>query len=175
MTFGLYSHDPVLGIDHVGCSAPGLPNGASCDPYKGDTLCRTKLAVLCTDIDGSLRPGYAVTAGNEFYEGWAEGHYTTTLPRSITALGTAANVDALCAADFGPGWRWAEFHDGQYIPGMDATDLCNTLGCITPWPNANTPQPGGWSQYGYGNVGFVTPLQRYWVHINSTTANCVTN
>ena len=95
MTFGLYSHDPVLGIDHVGCGAPGLPGGASCDPYKGDTLCKTKLAVLCTDIDGSLRPGYAVSAGNEFYEGWTEGHYTTTSAGGILSRHMTSCADRM--------------------------------------------------------------------------------
>jgi hypothetical protein len=173
MTFGLYGHDPVLGVDQLGCSAPGLPNNAPCDPYNGDTSCKVKLAVLCVNVDGSSRPPYQVT-NDEFYEGWVEGHYATTLPLSITKLGSAANVDALCAKDFGAGWRWAEFHDGQYVTGMNNTTYYYASPwSSSPWPGSSA-QPGGWSQWGFGNVQFLTALQRFWVHINSTNANCVT-
>ena len=72
-TYGLYAHDSNLGIYHVGFDGTG-------NPYVGDILCRLKRLVLCVNVDGSARPNYVATPNQEFYQGWIEGHYTTTPP-----------------------------------------------------------------------------------------------
>ena len=162
LTYGVYAHDPVLGIDRVGIYGTG-------NPYVGDTLCKKKLPLLCVNVDGSARPGYTPTGNGPFFEGWVEGHLQATLPvRGFTAVnGGLAAADALCATSFGPGWRMAEFHDGAFVYGMDATNFCNTANCVTPWPAGAAH--GGHTMWGYGHLN---PAQRYWTHINDQPGNC---
>jgi hypothetical protein len=160
-TFGKYGHDPVLGIDHLGYDGTG-------NPYTGDTKCKVKLPILCTNVDGSPRPNYDVTAGDEFYEGWVQGHFTTTLPVRGSAILSAADGDNRCAIAFGAGWRMAEFHDGAYVTGMNASNFGHTIGSLSDWP-AGPYAYGGWTQFGYGNV---RSDMRYWVNINDQPGNC---
>ncbi|UXI70218.1 hypothetical protein [Tahibacter amnicola] len=115
MTWGKYSHDVTTGTDLVGC-------GGVCNPYVGDTQCRTLLPILCVRIDGSPNPGVAA----DFYHGWREGHITTTMPLAGTALTSQAVADQICAATFGTGWVMAEHHH----------------------PTGG----GGWSWYAFGNI-----------------------
>jgi hypothetical protein len=162
-TYGLYSHDPNLGIDHVGYDGTG-------DPYIGDTICKQKRPILCVDVDGSARPNYVVTPSQEFYQGWVEGHYTTTLPVRGTLLTSEAKGDSMCAAAFGTGWRMAEFHDSRYTAPMDAVNNWGTASQNPPSPWVSFTYPnGGWTAFGYGNIRNDT---RYWVAVNSTTGNC---
>lgn len=164
LTFGVYTHDLVLGIDHVGLFGTG-------DPRVGDTSCNAKRPLLCVNVDGSARPGYDLVPGSlgPFYEGWVEGHLQATEPvKGYTdARGGLAAANAKCVSSFGTGWRMAEFHDGAYVNGMNATTACNTLGCTTTWP-AGAPH-GGHSMWGYGHLD---PTKRYWTHINDQPGNC---
>jgi hypothetical protein len=162
-TFGLYSHDSNLGIDHVGYDGSG-------NPTLGDTICKLKRPILCVDVDGSARPNYVVASGQEFYQGWVEGHYTTTLPVKGTTLVSEAAGDKKCATSFGPGWRMAEFHDSRYTAPMDAVNNWGTAvqNPASPWVS-NTYPTGGWSAFGFGNIN---PNTRYWVAVNDTTGNC---
>lgn len=160
LTYGVYTHDPAFGIDRVGIYGTG-------NPYVGDTLCKKKLPVLCIKVDGSPRPGYTPTGNGPFFEGWVEGHLQATLPTKGTALTSLAAADLICANSFGPGWRMAEFHDGRYNNAMDATNLCNSSGCVSPWP-ANQAR-GGHTMWGFGQLD---PAKRYWTHINDQPGNC---
>jgi hypothetical protein len=162
LTYGVYTHDANFGIDRVGLFNSG-------NPYVGDTLCKKKLPVLCINVDGSPRPGYSLVPGGlgPFYEGWVEGTLQPTPPTKGSTLTSLAVADALCATTFGPGWRMAEFHDGAYANGMDATHSCNTVGCITSW-QAGLPH-GGHSMWGHGNLN---QAKRYWTHINDQPGNC---
>ena len=64
LTFGLYGHDPALGVDHVGFDGTG-------NPYSGDTICKLKRPILCVEVDGSARPPYAVPVETSFIRaGW---------------------------------------------------------------------------------------------------------
>jgi len=161
-TFGKYSHDPVLGVDHVGIFGTG-------NPYTGDTFCTARRPILCLKHDGSARPPYPVAPGNEFYQGWAEGHLATTKPVRGNTLLSAADGDAQCVANFGAGWRMAEFHDGKFMNGMDAgTHYYSTPYSVSPWLTGST-SPGGHTLWGFGNV---RSDMRYWVHINDQPGNC---
>jgi hypothetical protein len=160
-TFGKYSHDPVLGVDHVGYDGTG-------NPYTGDTKCKVKLPILCTNVDGSARPNYDVAPGNEYYQGWVQGHFTTTLPVKGSLILSGADGDSRCAAAFGTGWRMAEFHDGAYVTGMDASNFGHTFGSLSDWP-AGPYAFGGWTQWGYGDV---RSDMRYWVNISDQPGNC---
>jgi hypothetical protein len=165
LTYGLYSHDPALGIDHVGYDGTG-------NPYVGDTLCKLKRPILCVIVDGSARPNYDVPTGQgqEFYQGWVEGHYATTLPVKGTTLTSEAAGDAKCAASFGPGWRMAEWHDARYTTPMTTAINWGTVSQNgnTPWVSG-TYAFGGDTARGFGNIN---PNTRYWVAINDNGGNC---
>lgn len=172
MSWAKEGHNPVLGIDAVGCHG----GGQSCEPRVGDTACGTALPVLCLKLDGSARPNYRIHRSggdlpDKFYRGWAGGHIATTAPVAGTALGSAAEADALCATTFGAGWRMAEFHDGRYVLGMGRDRHYGSVQhwhSPSPWSNADS-EPGGWAFWAYGNVRDDT---RFWVHINDQPGNC---
>ena len=65
-----------------------------------------------------------------------------------------ADADALCAAQFGSGWRLAEFHD----PVREGSG-----------ENGEPPRHGGWNFYAAGALDTST---RYWVANNDQAANC---
>jgi hypothetical protein len=160
-TNGVYSHDPILGVDHVGIDGTG-------NPYNGDTACTKKRPILCVNVDGSSRPNYDVAPGQEFYQGWVQGHYTTTAPVRGSLITSEANGDARCAASFGSGWRMAEFHDGVWVTGMNAGDYGNTFGSLHAWP-APPYSTGGHTTWGFGHV---RTDMRLWVAINDQLGNC---
>ncbi|TDM06151.1 MAG: flagellar hook-length control protein [Ideonella sp. MAG2] len=163
-TTGLYAHDSVLGIDHIGHNSIG-------DPYVGDTSCAAKRPVLCIKVDGSARPPYPIADSmtKAFYNGWVEGHFARTKPVKGTLLTSLAAANAQCTSAFGAGWRMAEFHDGRYLPGMDDTHFYGDAAhSPSPWPSGATME-GGHTMYGYGNLGSDT---RFWTHINDQPGNC---
>lgn len=162
LTLGKYSHDPVLGIDHIGHNAIG-------NPEVGDTVCTAKRPVLCLREDDSARPPYDVVPGQEFYNGWIEGHFATTKPIAGTLLTSQAAGDAQCKKYLGPDWRMAEWHDPKLIHGMNATAHYYSAAYSTsPWPVGVKPT-GGFTMRGYGNVRDDT---RYWAAVNNTNGNC---
>lgn len=119
--------------------------GSLSNPYQGDTATTTALPLLCLRIDGRPAPA-GITPG--FYAGWARGAVAATGPIRGTRLTSRAVADAVCANNFGAGWRMAEFHDGKYGP-----DLQNS---------------GGWSFWAYGDVPLGT---RFWTAIDDQPAN----
>lgn len=104
----------IPGVVHVGTDA-------QTNPYNGDTPATTVLPVLCLNVDNSPVPA-GITP--DFYNGWARGSLALTPPVPGSQLTSPGVADALCAANFGPGWRMAEFHDGG----------------------------GGWSYWGFGTL-----------------------
>lgn len=127
------------GVVRVG--ADGATN-----PYAGDTLPSTVLPVLCLNVTGAGVPA-GITPS--FYAGWARGDVRQSTPLSGTLLTSRAAADAFCAAQFGFGWRMAEFHDGRYGPGLTLV--------------------GGWSFWGYGFLP--GGGARFWTAINDQPAN----
>ncbi|MEU3962842.1 hypothetical protein AB0F42_24050 [Streptomyces buecherae] len=119
--------------------------GALADPYQGDTPTTTALPVLCLKVDGSPVPA-GITP--DFYAGWARGQVAASGPVKGTRLTSLAVANGVCANTFGKDWRFAEFHDGRYGPG-----LVNS---------------GGWSFWAHGDVPAGT---RFWTHINDQPAN----
>jgi hypothetical protein len=113
MTWAKVSHTPAYGVDKVGCS--------NCNAYTGDTSCSLSLPILCIKQDSSPVPSGLST---DFYNGWARGHIATTHPIQGSTLISLVVANQICAANFGTGWRMAEFHDGS----------------------------GGWSWYASGDV-----------------------
>lgn len=113
MTWTKYWHDEGLGTDVVGC--------ANCNAYAGDTDCSERLPVLCIQKAGYGDPG---VTPNDYYFGWTGGQIALSSPVYGVDLDSLAAADAVCGAQFGPGWQMAEFHDGG----------------------------GGWHWHAYGNV-----------------------
>ena len=110
---------PVTGVVTVGCD-----NGTQCNPIHGDTACNLPLPLLCYADYGLPEP--VSSPGTNAYFTWSGGVVATTPPvaPALDGLATLADADARCAAEFGPDFRTAEFHEG--------------------W---------GWNFLAYGNVG----------------------
>lgn len=104
----------IPGVVHVGTDA-------QTNPYNGDTPAAAVLPVLCLNVDNSAVPA-GITP--DFYNGWARGSLALTPPVPGSQLTSPGAANALCAANFGPAWRMAEFHDGG----------------------------GGWSYWGFGTL-----------------------
>ncbi|MFE6777450.1 hypothetical protein [Streptomyces sp. NPDC057702] len=137
LTWTLLADGPE-GTVHVG-------GGPLTDPYVGDTATTTALPVLCLKVDGSPVPS-GITP--DFYAGWARGQVAASNPIRGTRLTSLAVANAVCVNTFGKGWRFAEFHDGRYGPGL--------------------ADSGGWSFWAHGDVPAGT---RFWTHINDQPAN----
>lgn len=124
------------GAIRVGCSG--------CDPYDGDTACSISLPLLCIYVSGAPDPDPGLSS---YYNGWSEGHVAVSSAVKGENLLSRANADSICEGQFGTGWRWAEFHDGD-------PDFGNA----------------GWNFRAYGS----TPdLVRFWVFIDDqANGNC---
>ena len=161
MSWGSYNNDATgHGVVFVGCHGLPRTQQGGCDAYQGDTACRVALPLLCLNVDGRPRPGGLITAGNghampaDFYAGWAAGEVRAGRRIAGLDLHSRGAADALCAAQFGRGWRLAEFHDavreGSGENGVPASH-------------------GGWAFYAHGQLAQDT---RYWVANFDTPANC---
>jgi hypothetical protein len=88
--------DRLLASCHGQPQGLARPHQGSCNPYQGDTSCRTELPVLCArDAQGG--------------DGYALGTSRAVAGFLLTGRDDG---DARCRADFGNGWRMASFHDG---------------------------------------------------------------
>jgi len=131
----------------VGCG----PTSAPCNPHQGDTLCTERLPLLCIYKNPSAFPVPAGVNNNDQYNKWAFGVVATSSPVLGNSLQHLADADKVCIAQFGTGWRTAEFHDG--------------------W---------GWHFQAYGGTvsAPTVPSTRFWVYINdqvtppNNDANC---
>ena len=138
--------DAAAEVVHLSCHGEprqfDQPHQNSCNPYQGDMSCRTVLPMLCVRPTGALLPQ---GVENGFYNGWVSGVLGATAPVMGAVLRSLAQASARCEAELGPGWRMAEFHDGQ----------------------------GGWGLQGLPGAGLLGPGQtRYWVAINDQPGNC---
>lgn len=108
MTWGLYPAHDVSGVATVACQ--GQP-GPDCNAYTGDTMCTAARPVLC--MLPSKLPNPA--SNTQDPQHWS-GNVVATTPAVAPAsqnLNNAAQVNAYCAAQFGPGWVVADFHAGS--------------------------------------------------------------
>lgn len=126
------------GTINVGCSG--------CDAANGDTVCSQQLPVLCIYKPA---PAFQLPVGlnnSDQYNRWSGGVVATTPPVAGSTFSNSVAVNVYCQAQFGPGWRVAEFHDG--------------------W---------GWNFQAYGGTvsAPTVPSTRFWVHINDQPGgNC---
>jgi hypothetical protein len=131
----------------------GNPDKSQCNPYQGDTSCRTALPVLCALKDGGTAESAGLVnepkadggaTGFNFYAGWIGGTLAATAPVAGFVIGSLAQANARCASELGTGWRMAEFHDAG----------------------------GGWGLVGKRGQGLVNTNTRHWVAINDQKSNC---
>jgi hypothetical protein len=131
----------------------GNPDKNQCNPYQGDTSCRTALPVLCVLKDGSTAESAGLVnepkveggaTGFNFYAGWVGGTLAATAPVAGFVVGSLGQANARCASELGTGWRMAEFHDAG----------------------------GGWGLVGKRGQGLVNTNTRHWVAINDQKSNC---
>jgi hypothetical protein len=101
LTWGLAAPGEARGEPVFDASCHGEPkapmdrlHNGSCNPYVGDTACDAALPLLC----------YAPVARE----------LRTTAPVAGRALSDRAAADAHCQGAFGPQWRMAEHHDGDW-------------------------------------------------------------
>ncbi len=135
MTWSLSNHDAILGVDTVGCTG--------CQPYVGDENCTSVIPVLCFEPLSLGDPGMGAAGYTmNYYYGWSGGNVAASTPVEGCLLTNLAAADAICANEFGAGWRMAEFHDGG----------------------------GGWNFYAFGNLN--NSPTRMWTYINDQPANC---
>jgi concanavalin A-like lectin/glucanase superfamily protein len=146
MTWIHTASNAQTGTIAVGCSG--------CNANQGDTECSQQLPLLCIY---KPTPAFQLPTGvnnNDEYNQWSGGVIATTasvagstFPNiSATPPPPRKSANAYCEAQFGPGWRVAEFHDGRY-----------------------------WNFQAYGGTvnAPTVPSTRFWVHINDQpAANC---
>jgi hypothetical protein len=77
----------------------GQPHEGSCNPYKGDTTCRTVMPIMCVKArgagGGTAAPDMGVNSSNEV---------------AGFLIASQDDGDARCVKDLGEGWKMAHFH-----------------------------------------------------------------
>ena len=140
-----------------------VPGG--CNAYQGDTKCTVSMPILCVDPVGLARPNYTPDP-SLFYDGWVGGYLGLSTPISGTLLTSNAAANNSCAAQYGPGWRMAEFHDGGGGWGYRGDNMVDSYAAqffYSQWPSLhNNPTPN------YP----ITTAPRFWVSISDQPANC---
>ncbi len=106
LTWRFVKKNSPSGTIRVGCGQN------ECDARKGDTPCTKALPILCIKKAGGgfPLPVPATVDNTNRYNKWSGGVVGTT--SATKPPKTLAGANALCARQFGPGWRVAEHHDG---------------------------------------------------------------
>ncbi|OLV15783.1 hypothetical protein [Deinococcus marmoris] len=113
---------------------------ATSDPYLGDTPETQTLPMLCIfNANLPLPPGLVP----DFYHGWSKSVVQLTTPILGSLMTSQAAADAICAGQFGAGWKMGEFHDGG----------------------------GGWSFWAMGPMCDTLKGTKFWTAINDQPAN----
>jgi type II secretory pathway pseudopilin PulG len=148
LTFAMAAADAKRPGDVVHMSCHGQPatldqpHKDSCNPYKGDTSCRTVLPVLCIKPGSAPKP---TGLADGFYDGWTGGQISATQAVMGAVLDSEAAASARCAKELGQGWRMASFHDGGGGWGVQGNKGIGLNGNTRYWVYIND-QPGNcWS------------------------------
>jgi hypothetical protein len=119
---------------------------SGCDAYHGDTACTELRPLLCIYKPAPPFPLPVGMNNSDQYNRWSGGVVATTPPVAGNTFAHSTDANSYCEAQFGSGWRAAEFHDG--------------------W---------GWNFQAYGGTVSApnVPSTRFWVYINDqAAANC---
>jgi len=130
----LSCHGEPAPIDH--------PHRGSCNPYEGDTSCRTVLPIACYRASGAAAPP---NLEQDFYKGWTNGELGATQPIMGAILKSEADASARCEAELGAGWRMAEFHDGNGGWGLQGERQRGLRGGTRYWVRINDQRGNCWN------------------------------
>ena len=114
LTFAVASAQaPLPSISQMSCHgqpAPtDKPHKESCNPYEGDTSCRTVLPVLCINTG---TPAKLDGVSGDPPLGWTAGTLGATTPVMGALLESRQAADGRCEKELSSGWRMADFHAG---------------------------------------------------------------
>jgi hypothetical protein len=136
-------------VVHLSCHAEPAqfdqPHEKSCNPYRGDTSCRTVLPVLCVGGPTAARPP---GVEDDFYRGWTGATLAATQPVKGVTLDSVAAASARCEKEFGPGWRMAEFHDGRGGWGIQGLVGSGLAAHTRYWVHINDQRGNCWDSGG---------------------------
>ena len=145
LTFAVVN-DPTLPSDQVSLSCQGepaqveRPHKEACNPYQGDTSCRTVLPVLC-----------AKPAEQETAAGAAPAHPATranlgaTQPVMGAILESEAAASARCEKELGAGWRMSEFVEGPDAWSLQGHRGLGLMGNNRYWVHAKGQRANCWN------------------------------
>ncbi len=139
---------PNLATDAVSLSCQGEPAQVdrplkdACNPYQGDTSCRTVLPVLCSKAGELDLP---VGADPALYPSWTRGSLGATQPVMGAVLESAAAASAMCEKELGPSWRMAEFLDAPGAWGMQGQRGLGLTGNNRYWVHAKGKSANCWN------------------------------
>ena len=114
LTFaGANAQDQLSNVSYVSCHGQppptDKPHKDSCNPYAGDTSCRTVLPVMCIKAGEVAKLD---AANGDPPQGWTAATLGATAPVMGALLGSRVVADARCEKELGAGWRMADFHAG---------------------------------------------------------------
>ena len=147
LTFAVVNN-PSLATDTVSLSCQGEPAQVdrpfkdACNPYEGDTSCRTVLPILCANAGELDAPA---GADPSHYQGWVHGSLGATEPVMEAVLESAAAASAVCEKELGPGWRMAEFVEGSGGWGMQGQRGLGLTGNNRYWVHAQGKNANCWN------------------------------
>jgi hypothetical protein len=130
----LSCHGQPEPIDH--------PHRGSCNPYEGDTSCRTVLPIACYRSSGAAAPP---NLEQDFYKGWTHGQLGATKPIMGAILKSEPEASARCEAELGAGWRMAEFHDGGGGWGLQGERQTGLRSGTRYWVHINDQRGNCWN------------------------------
>ncbi len=118
------------------------PHRGSCNPYEGDTSCRTVLPIACFRSSGAVAPP---GLSQDFYSGWTNGQLGATQPIMGALMKSEADASARCEAELGTGWRMAEFHDGGGGWGLQGERQPGLHAGTRYWVHVNDQRGSCWN------------------------------
>lgn len=105
--------EPLQNVSYMSCHGQpppvGKPHKDSCNPYDGDTSCRTVLPVMCINTGAVAKLD---AANGDPPQGWTAATLGATAPVMGALLESRPVADARCEKELGAGWRMADFHAG---------------------------------------------------------------
>ena len=146
LTFAASKEPTPVGVAHLSCHGVPAeldqPHEKSCNPYKGDTSCRTVLPVLCISEATTTKPP---GVNSNFYQGWTGASLAATQPVMGADLDSVGTASARCSKELGQGWRMAEFHDGQGGWGLQGMAGTGLSGRTRYWVHINDQKGNCWN------------------------------
>jgi hypothetical protein len=133
-------------VAHLACHGEPAPldhpHRGSCNPYEGDTSCRTVLPIACYRSSGAAAPP---SLEQDFYKGWTHGQLGATQPIMGAIFKSEAEASARCEAELGAGWRMAEFHDGGGGWGLQGERGVGLRAGTRYWVHVNDQRGNCWN------------------------------